>query len=167
MNRCRRVIFNNDMTGDVFTPHPLPLSMPDLTDVVEQFDQTDVDTFVLQAALTDYCMHDTQIGEIMDNPKVRDLLARGIDPVAVICNRARELGLRFLVGIRMNDLHDLWPWCVKQPCKMKREHPEWLVGALRASCATDADGDGAAGAGKTMHSTANHLKKRITTPSVI
>ena len=50
MNRCRRVVFNNDMTGDVFAPHPLPLSVADLTDVVEQFDETDVDTFVLQVA---------------------------------------------------------------------------------------------------------------------
>lgn len=130
-NKNWRIVFNNDGGGDVFK-HPKPISLPQLTDVIDPLADSGVDTFVFCMFSGNLFLHDTSIGEIYSHGKVSkkaiDLINRGMDPMRILCERAHELNISFIVSLRMNDLHDLFFPEAKLICKMKREHPDMLIG---------------------------------------
>lgn len=120
----QRIIYNND--GD---------AAGQLTELVDPLAGTGVDTFVLGMFTGNLFLHDTKKGEISGTtprgsdqmrPKAMDLIARGIDPMQVVGHRAHELGMRFMAGFRMNDLHDVW--LPERVCKKKKECPDMLIG---------------------------------------
>ena len=58
------------------------------------------------------------------------ILATGNDPLAILGRRARELGMSFWAGLRMNDIHEddgirFFPL----RSTFKRDHPELLIGS--------------------------------------
>ncbi len=118
-----RIIYNNDGDGAC-----------QLAEIIDPLTDSGVDTFVLGTYGSNQFLHDTKVGEVCShiprsaNTKLKaiDLIAKNIDPMQIICKRAHELGMRFLAGLRINDLHDLW--IPERLCKRKKEQPDMLIG---------------------------------------
>ena len=55
------------------------------------------------------------------------LMESGEDQLAIVCAEAGKRGIEPFFSLRMNDCHDAWLRTECRP-KIKREHPEWLLG---------------------------------------
>ena len=130
-----RMVYNNDGSPHLFA-YPFPMTSEQLTSKIDHLAAAGVDVFVLQMGSGNLFLHDTKVGEFYTAKlprhrfnaakNARDLIARGLDPMRVLCDRAHHHGMKFLAGLRMNDLHDLWfkEWI----CRRKKEHPDMLIG---------------------------------------
>lgn len=139
-----RIVYNNDGSPHVFL-HPFPMTYEQLISHVDPLAGL-IDVFVYQMFSGNVFLHDTRVGEFYTGPytrkgefgmpagvgpfdvtkNARRLIDQGLDPMRVLCERARQKGIKFLAGLRMNDVHDLW--LKEWTCRAKKEHPEWLIG---------------------------------------
>jgi hypothetical protein len=107
-----RLIVNNDFYN-IFQVEP-PVEPQDILDAVDKITGTQVDTLTLDYPCgfgTDAVV-DPDIQAAYAHPdgdtcvdNLRQLLADGCDPFAMVLGRAREQGLTFFASFRMNDTH--------------------------------------------------------------
>jgi len=144
-----RIIFNCDGDSTTLSHFNPPITPEQLCRTIDELKGMQVDVFV-------HCMnrgddtfsHRTKVGEIYgrnvtewNKGAIRKgmkriaentwaLLDAGHDPLDILAKRARELGMRFWVSMRMNDIHEddstrFYP--LRSTFKMK--HPELLIGS--------------------------------------
>ena len=78
-------------------------------------------------------------GSMRHNEGIRAMLDRGDDPYAGMVKRGRELDLAVWASVRMNDNHfnglqvaDMAGTTMPGLTKLRKEHPEWVLGAKAA-----------------------------------
>lgn len=119
-SRQPRLIYNDDGDSVVFLPHRVPMSVGQLTDLIDQFSGTQVDRFVFCLGDGRVAMHDSRVadriwelakGEYLSHvfyrysENARALVEKGFDPPQALAKRARELGMEYFLNLRMNDAH--------------------------------------------------------------
>lgn len=67
--------------------------------------------------------------QMSGNAHLQKLLAGGVDPMQETIDFCRKNGLEIFHSFRMNDIHDSFD---RRPGKVKRDHPEWLLGSKDA-----------------------------------
>ncbi|NLX05505.1 MAG: hypothetical protein GXY33_10205 [Phycisphaerae bacterium] len=144
--RQRRILYNSDGWNIFFNAvHPdRPLSAQDVGGYVKEvaFSGSQVDTFILcvNAGLAYYPSRvipmygqegydpkdavDVPASQKLLGENLRRLLADGLDPVGLVIDQARELGLEVILSYRMNDAHHLDEDTPMMP-PFWREHPQW------------------------------------------
>ncbi len=143
--RRRRVIFNNDGCDALYFPSNLEPTPENFLGVRTRpllgSDVTTISYCTISSGFGNFT-HRTRIGHILtrDMPFWKghrnitsQLIALNTDPLALVVNFAHEHGLECFWSMRMNDTHDrahrpdkpypLFP-------KLKKEHPDWLIGSL-------------------------------------
>lgn len=124
-NRRRRIIYNND-GGDALYHRDIHTVL-DVSTSGLAGSHVDSIAYSTVGGLTFW--HDSHVGQVVGRG-VFDALrkTRGIDPLELQIEFARDNGMEILWSMRMNDTHDqvdVWNWMMPQ---WKRDHPEMLVG---------------------------------------
>ena len=139
------LLFNSDGgSGALFAFEP-PITRGQLCRVVDSLQGTQVDVFIQCVSYGSFVVHGTRVGEVygldmaddeFENENfrrwaanVRGLLEAGDDPLAIWAGRARDLGMRFFAGLRMNDIHK--DWVERWPSlrtRWERERPHAAIG---------------------------------------
>ncbi|NLX06020.1 MAG: hypothetical protein GXY33_12850 [Phycisphaerae bacterium] len=144
-----RIIFNTDGDSTTLTHFEPPITPQQLCRPLDEVAGTQVDVFIhcLNRGDDTYS-HRTGIGDVFGadesswppGPRLelfkrmaantRAILDRGLDPIAVLAERARQHGIAFWAGLRMNDIHEddsrrFAP--LRSPFKMR--HPELVIGS--------------------------------------
>ena len=143
----QRLLFNSDgdsLTLSHFSP---PIDHRQLCRVLDELVGTAVGVFLYSLNRGgDTYSHFTSAGEVFGAKvsrwdgvmarvrrkaeNIRRLHAAGIDPLAVMAERARQLGFEFWPSLRMNDIHedDSGRFWVHRS-RFKEQHPELLLGS--------------------------------------
>jgi len=115
-----RLTYNDDGDSVVTIPHRVPMTVHQLTDVLDQFIGTQVDRYVYCLGNGRVAGHATSIADpywtvnggtysrhiqFRVGENSRYLVEHGMDPPAVLSQRARELGIEYYLSLRMNDAH--------------------------------------------------------------
>ncbi len=139
--RQRRIIFDNDGNEVVYkldkaTPEALLAART--TPVVGT--QVDTIMYCTWSSGFGYFTHNTKVGEVFDctaegfsKNKTRDFIKQGTDALEIVTDFCRKKGIEIFWSMRMNDTHDAWsgwysPYLFP---KLKKEHPEWLMGTRK------------------------------------
>ena len=138
-----RLFLNSDGGSGALYANGPPITPDQVCRVVDELEGTPVDVFIQCASYGTYVLYDTQVGEVygrgmteFENPNFRrlahnvlGLLEQGTDPLEIWSARTRELGMKFLVSLRMNDIHKDWVdrWPSKRG-RWERERPHVAIG---------------------------------------
>jgi hypothetical protein len=136
--RVRRVIFNND-GDDVIYTRKTPTAEALLALRTAPLLGSQVDSiFYSNSMCFGSALHGSRVMEpfvstedIFKDNGLAQLLQRGIDPIRVMVDFGHKHGIEVFWDMRMNDTHDAGlsgygPYLLP---KLKRDHPEWLVGS--------------------------------------
>ncbi|MBC8443410.1 family 10 glycosylhydrolase, partial [PVC group bacterium] len=136
--RKRRMIFNND-GDDVIYKARVPTAEALLAARTSPLLGSQVDTIFYSNSLCfGQALHNSQVmepftcREAMFKPNaLPGLMAKGLDPIQVMVDFCHKQGIEIFWDMRMNDTHDsnlssYGPYLLP---KLKKEHPEYLVGA--------------------------------------
>ncbi len=141
INRSRRVIFNNDGNEPVYA-----------CKTVSKKELLDVRTTALAGSHVDsifYCTwssgfglftHNTKVGQVFNtreamfsNNLTQAFLDKGIDPLSTMIEFGKSRGIEVFWSFRVNDTHDAssaaYGPVMFAANKLKKEHPEYLVGS--------------------------------------
>jgi len=140
-DRPRRVIFNNDGNEPVYlckTTAPEELLSYRTTPLAG----THVDAIFYCTWSSGFGLftHDTKVGAVFATREGRfernlapAMLAAGTDPLRVMVDFGRKHGLEIFWSFRLNDTHDGstadYGPVMFRANRLKREHPEWLIGS--------------------------------------
>ncbi len=125
--RKRRTIYFNDARHYYFFVFEPPMSLEDAWRPVDEVAGTGVDTLVFGVARGDGMFYDTRVGKrfgvdarpfLQNNhwrtyANMQSLIDRGLDPLAVVIDRAHEKGIDFFASLRMSNF--------------RTRHPEWAL----------------------------------------
>ena len=115
-----RLTYNDDGDTVVFLPHRVPMTVPQLTDLIDQFRGTHVDRYVFCIGNGRVSLHDTRVadrawersqGKYESHVAYRfaenagHLVEHGFDPPMILARAARAAGLEYFLNLRMNDAH--------------------------------------------------------------
>ena len=142
-----RIIYNDDGDSVVTIPHQVPMTVHQLTDLIDQFAGTQVDRYVYCLGNGRVAHHETRVADPYWDVKggkyekhtqfrlgenVRHLVQSGFDPPATLGNRAREVGMEFYLCLRMNDAHFAYskegPENAHTAGSFWHKHPEFRLG---------------------------------------
>ena len=136
----RRIILNCDgEPREMFAPPPVDWDAL-VENNVEVLTGTHVDTLFWGMGTGYVFIHDTKIGEFLGDhsdgfrslvlarlrANARSLIEQGRDTLGGIVEAGHARGLEVFASLRMNDLHDSQEG--DQLGKLKRDHPEYLIG---------------------------------------
>lgn len=137
-HRPRRLIFNND-GDDVIYTRKAPTAEALLALRTTPLAGSQVDSiFYSNSMCFGSALHASRVMEpftstedIFKDNGLAQLIQRGIDPLRVMVDFGRLHGMEVFWDMRMNDTHDAGltgygPYLLP---KLKRDHPQWLVGA--------------------------------------
>ena len=133
----RKVIFNDDGGGSRIPRYLIRSEEEFLEQRGSGLEGSSVDTvsFCTTAGTFGRFYHRSEVGETADDVQGRyfpsiipDLVESGTDPLAVMTAYCHELGKEIWWSFRMNDTHDASNELLVP--KMKKQHPEYLLGAL-------------------------------------
>ena len=135
-----RIILNND--GDAgMNGMPVPAGIEQFLEInLQPLKGSQVDALFWGLCTGNVYTHDTQVGELYGaqrdsfettaewrlSENFRQLREGGHDPLAVVVEEGHRDGLDVFASIRMNDIHDAFH--TDQMCRLKKEHPERLLG---------------------------------------
>ncbi len=147
--RKPKLIYYNDARHYSLYRYDPPMSEHQLRQPVDEILGTGVDTIAFGLASGQTFFHDTKAGvrwgEGVDDhthgvmwwraaENARLALEAGLDPLRVVADRAREKGIQLLCSMRMNDASvDDNRYMMS---RLKREHPEVMIGGGDARAAT-------------------------------
>lgn len=115
-----RIIYNDDGDSVVTIPHQVPMTVHQLTDLIDQFAGTQVDRYVFCLGNGRVASHESRVADqywdvnggkyekhsqFRVGENSRHLVQNGFDPPATLGKRARELSIEFYLCLRMNDAH--------------------------------------------------------------
>jgi hypothetical protein len=115
-----RLIYNDDGNSVVFLPHRVPMTAPQLTDLIDQFRGTQVDRYVFCLGNGRVALHDSRVADrawvraggtyrshvdYRFSENARHLVESGSDPPRALREAARKAGLEYWLSLRMNDAH--------------------------------------------------------------
>ena len=133
----RRIIYNDDSQG-VHEARP-GHARPDLEAWIDQaLTLCRIDTYVWCICYPDIAMHRTRTGEVYgarfpEPPNaaaavIAELHTEGTDVLEVVAARARNHGVEFIAGMRMNDTHGMYPDPNDpQMARFLIDHPEYVI----------------------------------------
>ena len=133
----RRIIYNDDSQG-VHEARP-GHARPDLEAWIDQaLTLCRIDTYVWCICYPDIAMHRTRTGEVYgarfpEPPNaaaavIAELHTEGTDVLEVVAARARNHGVEFIAGMRMNDTHGMYPDPNDpQMARFLIDHPEYMI----------------------------------------
>lgn len=137
-NRPRRIIFNNDGDDVIYTrKEPTPQALLALRTTLLIGSQVD-SIFYSNSLCFGDALHSSQVftpyvsrEDLFKDNAMPDYLEHGIDPIQVMVDFGKANDIEIFWDMRMNDTHDAGlsgygPLLLPQ---LKRDHPEWLVGA--------------------------------------
>lgn len=140
-------MFNVDGCSSSISNFPPPITLEQLCRPVNELEGTSVDVFIHCVNLGgDAYNYPSKIGEMygqwirdwsgvpphMKNQgeNLKSLVDRGHDPIEVLQNRTRELGMKFWLGMRMNEQHeDDVDRFGSKITPFKKNNPHLLIGA--------------------------------------
>jgi len=137
----RRLIFNNDGNEPVYLCRDDVSAEGLLAHRTTPLAGTQVDTIFYCTWSSPFgCFtHNTKVGSLFTadqdgfrNNQTQAFIDRGIDPLKVMVDFGKEHGIEVFWSFRMNDTHDAsGAWygpLMLAASRLKREHPEWLLG---------------------------------------
>jgi hypothetical protein len=142
-----RLFHYNDCRHYSFYRYDPPMSAQQIRQPVDEILGTDVDLVSYGLASGQTFLHDTQVGmrwgEQMPShnhgvmwwrayENARQAIAAGNDPLRVVVDRAHEKGKRIMCSLRMNDASSDAGGNYYMFGRLKREHPEVMIGAAAA-----------------------------------
>jgi len=142
-----RLIHYNDCRHYSFYRYDPPMSAQQIRQPVDEILGTDVDLLSYGLASGQTFLHDTKVGlrwgEQMPShnhgvmwwrayENARQAIAAGNDPLRVVVDRAHEKGKRIMCSLRMNDASSDQDGNYYMFGRLKREHPEVMIGAAAA-----------------------------------
>lgn len=135
-----RITLCSDST-ELYYAAPGNMKREDLERIyTEQLLGTQVDIFTWDAAMPDLCFYGTKVGEYWGqnwnepfpslmfwyiHSNIKTMIEAGTDPLAVVADTVHKLGITFLAGIRMNDIHH--PGHRFMQTRFWLDHPEWRI----------------------------------------
>lgn len=136
--RPRRLIFNNDADDMLLAAEATPEAL--LVQRTAALAGSQVDSISYGAGVCfGNARYASRVWEpftsrddwFADHNRLPDFLAKGIDPMRVMTDFAHRNRMELFWGLRVNDTHDaaLSPRGEAMRPRLKREHPEYLVGA--------------------------------------
>ena len=140
MSENRRLLFYNDSRHFYMYCYDPPIRLEDAWAPVDELLGTAVNTLVHGSGPGGTVFHDTQVGEIWGSrfkefdtlygyqatENIESLIARGLDPLNVLIERAHEKGMEFFASVRQShggspDDDGLFNY------QFKVDHPEWCM----------------------------------------
>lgn len=141
--RKPKLIYYNDARHYSFYRYDPPMSLHRLRQPVDEILGTGVDTLFYGLASGQTFLHDSQVGAKWGEgvkehnhgvmwwraaENLNRALRAGHDPLKVVVDRAHEKGLQILCSLRMNDPSSEESGNFYMLSRLKREHPEVMIG---------------------------------------
>jgi len=138
-----KLIYYNDARHYSFYRYDPPMSLHQLQQPVDEILGTEVDTLVYGLASGQTFLHGSQVGERWGEgidahnrgvmwwraaQNLQEALALGLDPLAVVIDRAHAKGRRLLCSLRMNDPTTALDENSYMLSRLKRTDPDILIG---------------------------------------
>lgn len=141
----RRLLFYNDARHSYIYYYDPPFRLEDAWKPVDEVVGTGVDTLVYGLGAGPTMFHDTNVGERWGDhlesfplvagwrayENIKSLNERGLDPLKVLIDRAKEKGVEFFVSLRQShqadptDREDEVNWMFSWQFRI--DHPEWCL----------------------------------------
>lgn len=146
MDRPRLIYYNDARHYSLYRYDP-PMSLHQLRQPVDEILGTQVDLLSYGLASGQTFLHDSRVGlhwgeQVSSHnhgvmwwraaENARRAIAAGHDPLRVVVDRAHEKGRRVVCSLRMNDATSSQDGNDYMLGRLKREHPEVLIGAAAA-----------------------------------